>query len=134
MGMNVFFQPLDVSASGLRAERARMNVVAQNISNAETTRTKDGTPYRRKEVLFRALLDGSGGVDVAGVVDDQSPFQSVYIPGHPHADQNGMVLMPNVDIPLEMVDLMTASRAYEANLLAMRSFRDMAERTLSLLR
>ncbi|MFO0982187.1 MAG: flagellar basal body rod protein FlgC [Planctomycetota bacterium] len=111
-----------------------MNVVAQNISNAETTRTKDGTPYRRKEVLFRALLDGSGGVDVAGVVDDQSPFQSVYIPGHPHADQNGMVLMPNVDIPLEMVDSMTASRAYEANLLAMRSFRDMAERTLSLLR
>lgn len=134
MGVNVLFQSFDVSASGLKAERTRMNVVAQNIANAEVTRGKDGAPYRRKEVLFRSVLGGTGGVRVSDVVDDPSPFQSVYQPGHPHAGSDGMVLMPNVDIPLEMVDLMTASRAYEANLLAMRTFRDMAERSLSLLR
>jgi len=135
----------DISASGLAAERQRMEVVANNIANAYTTRTPGGGPYRRQQVVFatalQSALSGSasgagslGGVRVVGIQPDLSEFHIVRNPGHPDADGDGNVTMPNVKLPNEMVDLMTASRAYEANLKALRTYRKMAEQALSLLR
>lgn len=135
----------DISASGLSAERLRMEVVAENIANANTTRTPDGGPYRRKEVVFATAFQNAyrttvadmsqqQGVDVVAIEDDQSPFPKVYQPGHPDADEQGFVEMPNVQMSSEMVDLITASRSYEANLKALRSYRQMVEGVLSLLR
>lgn len=134
----------DISASGMAAERLRMEVVANNIANAYSTRTPEGGPYRRQQVVFSAALDQAGafsvnpdklaGVRVLGVEADQSSLPKVHQPGHPDADAEGFVTMPNVQTPNEMVDLMTASRAYEANLRVLKSFRQMAEQALSLLR
>ncbi|MEZ6116624.1 MAG: flagellar basal body rod protein FlgC [Pirellulaceae bacterium] len=135
----------DISASGLSAERLRMEVVAENIANANTTRTPDGGPYRRKEVVFATAFQDAyrttvadmrqqQGVDVVAIEEDQSPFPKVYQPGHPDADEQGFVEMPNVQMSSEMVDLITASRSYEANLKALRSYRQMVEGVLSLLR
>jgi flagellar basal-body rod protein FlgC len=142
--MSRFFSATDISASGLSAERMRMEVVANNIANAYTTRTPQGGPYRRQQVVFASQYEAAlaepfahsqpRGVRVVGIRPDLSPLQQVYQPGHPDADGEGMVLMPNVRPAMEMVDLITASRAYEANLQALRSFRQMAEQTLSLLR
>lgn len=143
------FSSMRVSASGLTAQRLKMDVIASNIANATTTRTEDGGPYRRKEVIFRerlreaveglglrrlpgALARRSGGVEVAAVVSDNSPFKMVYDPGHPDADQEGYVAMPNVDIVREMVDLISASRAYEANVTAFNSARSMVMKALEI--
>jgi flagellar basal-body rod protein FlgC len=141
------FGGLEISASGLTAERLRMDVTAENLANAQTTRGANGQPYRRKEVvlqeaprsfgatLSRAMGAGtSGGVQVAGVVEDSSPLKRVYDPGHPDADAQGYVSMPNVDTVTEMVDLIGASRAYEANVTAMNAAKQMFARTLELLR
>jgi flagellar basal-body rod protein FlgC len=143
------FGGLEISASGLTAERLRMDVTAENLANAQTTRGADGQPYRRKEVLlqeapgsFGASLSKAmggtasqgGGVQVAGVVQDSSPLKRVYDPGHPDADAQGYVSMPNVDTVTEMVDLIGASRAYEANVTAMNAAKQMFSRTLELLR
>lgn len=134
-----------ISASGLSAERYRMEVLASNVANAFTTRTPGGGPYRRQDVVFESLLrDGlagggpnapSGqGVRVVGVADDPTDFPRVFNPGHPDADGNGFVLMPNVSLPIEMVNLMTASRAYEANLKVLQALRQQMEQVLTLLR
>jgi flagellar basal-body rod protein FlgC len=142
------FGGLDISASALTAERLRMDVVAENLANAQTTRGADGNPYRRKEVVlqeragtsFGATLSsamGSGsskGVEVAAVVEDQTPLKRVYDPGHPDADADGYVSMPNVDTVAEMVDLIGAQRAYEANVTAMQAAKSMFSKTLELLR
>ncbi|MCA9263715.1 MAG: flagellar basal body rod protein FlgC [Planctomycetales bacterium] len=141
--MGRYFSATDISASGLAAERLRMEIVASNLANAQTTRTPEGGPYRRREVVFSSIYDDVarapgdvplGGVRVLGMQGDPSDFPRVYRPGHPDADTDGFVLMPNVNTATEMVDMMTASRAYEANLRALRSFRDMTESVLSLLR
>ena len=145
MGM---FDAMEVSASGLTAERMRMDVVAENLANANTTRGVDGQPYRRKEVVlaerqaegsFGAALAGAmsgkpGGVEVAAIAEDQTPLKQVYDPGHPDADANGYVQMPNVDSVAEMVDLISAQRAYEANVTAMQAAKQMFSKTLELLR
>lgn len=133
-----------ISASGLSAERQRMEVIANNIANAYTTRSLSGGPYRRQQVLFAEALDAvaSGppapgalqGVRVLGVEPDMTELPKVLQPGHPDADDLGFVQMPNVQLPNEMVDLITASRAYEANLKALQMFRQMTEQALSLLR
>ncbi|MDA7887473.1 flagellar basal body rod protein FlgC [bacterium] len=135
------FSAADISASGMSAERLRMETVANNIANANTTRSVDGLPYRRKQLVFSEILDpqssntsGLQGVRILGMEADQTPFETVHNPGHKDADENGMVKMPNVQIPNEMVDLITASRSYEANLKALSSFKDMVEQTLTLLR
>ena len=117
---------LDISASALRAERARMNVHANNLANVHTTRDTDGNlnPYRRKRIFFKAGapdLTGSEhlGVDVDRIDDDMtSDFIKRYQPGHPDADEEGHVSYPNVQVPMEMVDMMVAARAYQANLAA----------------
>jgi flagellar basal-body rod protein FlgC len=138
---------LSISASALTAERARMDVTAENLANAQTTRTDAGGPYRRKVVQlaqdggtasgFGAQLAGamgSGGVKVAGITQDSTPLKTVYDPGHPDADAAGYVQMPNVEPVEEMVDLITESRAYEANVTAMQTAKAMFSRTLELLR
>lgn len=131
-----------ISASGMAAERRRMEVISNNIANANSTRGADGQPYRRQFVVFSAdqdalaIEDGAlSGVKIEGVEGDQSPFNEVHMPGHPDADpETGMVKMPNVKLPNEMVDLITASRSYEANLKALSLFKEMVEQTLTLLR
>jgi flagellar basal-body rod protein FlgC len=145
------FGGLEISASGLTAERLRMDVSAENLANAQTTRGTDGQPYRRKEVVlqeaagsFGASLSAAmgagngtqgGGVQVAGIVQDTAtPLKRVYDPGHPDADAQGYVSMPNVDTVTEMVDLISAQRAYEANVTAMQAAKQMFSKTLELLR
>lgn len=136
------FPTIDIAASGLAAERYRMEVTANNIANAGTTMTESGDPYRRQAVVFAAGLDqmasGRGlpemhGVEVVGVESDQGDFPTLYKPSHPHADADGFVRLPNVQIPEEMVDMITASRSYEANSKAISVLKEMVEQTLSLL-
>jgi flagellar basal-body rod protein FlgC len=147
------FGSLDISASALSAERLRMDVTAENLANAQSTRTANGGPYRRKEVVLEATGDGGfagalasaragsgssggadGGVRVSGIVEDQTPNRLVYDPSHPDANAQGYVSMPNVNPVTEMVDLISASRSYEANVTAMQTSKQMFTKTLDLLR
>lgn len=144
MSWDGIFSTAGIAASGLAAERQRMEIASHNIANAHATRTASGEPFRRQRVVFAEVLrsasggrrgpEGLGGVQVVGVTEDATPFPVVYDPGHPDADETGHVRMPNVQIPHEMVDLLTASRAYEANLKSLEVFRQMAEQALNLLR
>ena len=155
------FGAIRISASGLRGQRTKMDVVAKNLANAETTRTADGTPYRRQRAIFEQVLgdklqrhnlnmgygvenrlarthpahlgetgrmsvqSGGGVTSEAAIAADSSEFRVVYDPGHPDADEQGYVLMPNVNPITEMVDMITASRAYEANVSAVQTAKDM---------
>src|SRR5207237_10532313 len=119
-----------------KAERLRMEVIANNVANALTTRTPSGGPYRRQDVLFEAIMQDEmnkgqegrfGGVRVVGVRDDPSELPRIHDAGHPDADEEGLVTMPNVFLPIEMVNLMTASRAYEANLKVLQTLRQQLE-------
>ena len=126
---------LRASASGLSAERLRMDLIADNLANANTTRTPDGQPYRRKVAIFEPITPTPrmpGGVRVAQSAQDPSQPRMVYDPSHPDADPNGYVTYPNVDIVHEMVDMITASRAYEANIQAFNAAKDMFLRTLDI--
>ncbi len=150
--MNLF-RSMDISASGLTAERLRLDVIADNIANANTTRTPEGGPYRRKVAVFAPREDGPapfafvmvGGargwdgvgegvrvVAVRQVSEALAPFRLVYQPGHPDADERGYVRMPNVDVVKEMVDMITATRAYEANVTAMNAAKAMFARALEI--
>lgn len=136
MGM---FDALRISASGMTAERLRMDVVAENLANANTTRGANGGAYQRKEVVLRETQGGSfadvlSGVEVAEIRADSAPPRRVYDPGHPDADASGFVSLPNVNSVTEMVDLITASRGYEANVQAMNAAKQMFTRTLQILR
>ncbi|HHY64131.1 MAG TPA: flagellar basal body rod protein FlgC [Clostridiaceae bacterium] len=143
------FNSFNISASALTAQRLRMDVIAQNIANVNTTRTENGTPYRRKTVVFqekeadipfsRHLSEQSrqrylagGGVRVTAIVEDPSPFREVYDPSHPDADENGIVRMPNVEIVTEMVNMISATRAYEANVTALNASKSMASKALEI--
>ena len=134
------FSALDISASGLYAERTRMNVIANNLANSNSTRTPEGGPFRRQLVILRGVEakqngDLSGlGVSVKGVVDDHSPFPLIYDPGHPDANADGYVAMPNVNVVEEMVDMITALRAYEANVTAIDANKSMVRAALDILR
>jgi flagellar basal-body rod protein FlgC len=110
-----------------------MDVIADNIANAETTRTAEGGPYRRLRVLVSAADGPDGGVQLMGVAPDETPFKRVYDPSHPDANTEGYVDLPNVDIATEMVDMMTASRAYEANARALAMSRDMLRDAIDIL-
>lgn len=131
------FSAMEISASGLSAQRARMNVIASNIANAQTTRTSGGEPYRRKEVIFASILNDAEieqGVSVMGIFPDPSPFNLIYNPAHPDADPRGYVKMPNVNVVLEMIDMISATRAYEANVTALKSAQNMALKALEIAR
>ncbi|MBY0228236.1 MAG: flagellar basal body rod protein FlgC [Gemmataceae bacterium] len=136
MSFGNVFPAAGISASALSAERMRMEVTANNIANAFSTRSRDGGPFRRQDVVFSEVVQGGmrGGVEVADVVDDPSPFQVVSMPGHPDADAQGNVRLPNVHLPIEMVNLVTASRAYEANVRAAQAFVQMSQQALGILR
>jgi flagellar basal-body rod protein FlgC len=130
----------NISASGMSAERMRMEIIANNIANASTTRTPGGGAFRRQDVVFEAVLrdqmSGSryGGVRVVSLEDDQSELPRIHDPGHPDADADGLVTMPNVSLPIEMVNLMTTSRGYEANLKVLQALRQQLEQTLVLIK
>ncbi len=145
MGPDRLFGPLSISASGMSAERLRMEIIANNIANAQSTRTPSGQPFRRQDVVFAAEPDRpaslgtgqsgrTGGVRTVEIVDDASPYQRLYMPGHPDADGEGYVAFPNVHLPIEMVNLLTAMRPYEANLKAAQAYRQVSEQALSLMR
>lgn len=139
-----FLPSLDISASGLTAERLRMDLIANNLANAYSTRSARGGPYRRQMPVFAALEGtvpwawGRGvpgmGVQVAAIVEDPSPPRLVYDPGHPDARPDGYVEYPNVDVVTEMVDMLAAERSYQANLAAFGAAVDMARSALSLIR
>lgn len=125
---------LDISASALSAQRLRLDLIAQNIANAETTRTMEGdtpTPYCRVQAVFSANLE-QGGVKVASIQRDTRPAQQVYQPGHPDANDQGYVHMPNVNIMEEMVDLVSATRSYEANITALNASKSMTRKALDI--
>lgn len=142
------FKAIDVSATGLTAERLRMDIISKNIANANTTRTSSGTPYRRQVPIFKESstnlsfqqhLDaakngivGGNGVEVTAVKEDKSPFKKVYDPGHPDADKDGYVQMPNVDIVAEMINMISSTRAYEANVTCINSAKSMAMKALEI--
>jgi flagellar basal-body rod protein FlgC len=145
------FGGMEISGSALTAQRLRMNVTAENIANAQTTKGADGNPYRRKEVtlqsvgqagtfgsqLSRAMGSSGvapGGVQATEITEDQTNGKLVYDPGHPDADEQGYIRMPNVDTVTEMVDLIDAQRAYEANVTAMSAAKQMFAKTLEILR
>ncbi len=142
------FSALSVSASGMSAQRSRAELLVENLANAETTRTPEGGPYRRKDAVFQsaptespfsAILSsemggGTQGVAVSEiVVDDREPIRR-YLPGHPDADKDGYVAFPNVKPAEDMVDLMSASRGYQANVAAIGAVKDMIQRSIDLLR
>lgn len=131
---------IDVSAGALNAQKTRLDIVAQNIANAQTTRGPNGTAYQRQIVSFESeMIRRSGGIGpslqsvrVAAIAPDRAPGQQVYNPQHPDAGADGLVMMPNVNISYEMVDLITASRAYEANLSVVKNARQMAMKALEI--
>lgn len=140
-----YLDSLNISGSALTAERMRTDVILQNLANQNTTRTAEGGPYRRKQVVFRekeATFKSElgkamtkmedGGVFVEEVVESQNPFVPVYDPDHPDANEDGYVMMPNVSSAEEMVDLMAASRAYEANITALNIAKSMALKALEI--
>jgi len=142
------FGAIDLAASGLTAERTRMDVTSENLANAQTTNGAGGQPYRRQEVVlqqigggFGAQLAGAlgqtgtpGGVQVAGIVNDPTPDQLVYDPGHPGANAQGYVRMPNVNPVTEMTDLISESNSYQADVTAMSTAKTMYSKTLDLLK
>jgi len=139
-----FLQSLNISGSALTAQKLRMNIISQNIANAQTTRTEDGGPYIKKNVVFSSSdVDVSfagtlnnaqkiQGVEVSAIVDSEEELTSVYNPDHPDADENGYVLMPNVDTVEEMIDMISATRSYEANITAFNALKSMATSALDI--
>jgi flagellar basal-body rod protein FlgC len=137
--MSTLLSAINASASALDAQRARMEVAVSNLANAESTRGPDGQPYRRREVVLESVQGAAApfevradGVRVASVVEDQAEFRRRYEPSHPDADENGFVAMPNVDVPEEMVDMLGAARAYQANLAAIGLIRETVQKALEL--
>ena len=136
------FDTMRISGSALSAERKRMNVIANNLANINTTRGADGKPYQRKYVVFETILNNEvnsntnlneHGVKVSEVVTDQRPFIKVYKPGHPDADKDGYLSKPNINMVEENVDLLSASRAYGANLSFLKASKSMAKSMIELL-
>ena len=141
-----FFDSINASASGLSAQRLRMNLISGNLDNVNTTRTKGGGPYRRKEAIFAAqpvnesfkkiLADRQNrelsGVKVVRIYEDQNPPVMKYDPQHPDADEKGYVAMPNINVMEEMVNMISATRSYEANVTALKAAKDMAAKALEI--
>ncbi|HVT91538.1 MAG TPA: flagellar basal body rod protein FlgC [Bryobacteraceae bacterium] len=140
------FDALSVSASGMDAQRQRAELLVQNLANSETTRTPDGGPYRRKDVVFTSTgavspfgavfqnaQDGAEGVEVAGVVEDIRPLEKRYMPGHPDADKDGYVSFPNVNPAEDMADLLNAARGYQGDVAAISAVKSMISQSIQLL-
>lgn len=132
-GSNMF-GTIDIATSGLQAFNRQMEVIGSNMANIQTTDAGNGEPYRRLIARFKAAEDGAGGVQIEELAKDSSPFKQVLMPGHPNADENGYVAMPNVSWPTEMISLNTASRAYQANATMLKRYQRMVESSLELLK
>jgi flagellar basal-body rod protein FlgC len=141
------FSVLSIGASGMAAQRARAELLVENLANAETTRTPEGGPYRRKDAIFEstsvespfssvfdAQMNAGSGVAVSEIITDMSDPEKRYLPGHPDADANGYVAYPNVKPAEDMVDLMGASRGYQANVAAIGAVKEMIQRSMDLFR
>ena len=139
------FKGIDISASGLTAQRLRMDLISGNIANAETTRDEDGNTYRRKVAVFKEKLSSqvkalnskqksgaNAGVEISSIEEDPSPFRLEYRPDHPDADENGYLELPNVSVMTEMVNMIDASRSYEANVQAISNYKSMANSALNI--
>lgn len=138
------FNSMQINASGLTLERLKMDTISTNIANAKTTRTEEGGPYRRKEVLFEENLKNqknklnglnerrSVGVKVVGIVEDEEDFTQAYDPSHPDADMDGYVTMPNVNMVDEMIALISTQRSYEANVTALNTSKNILKKTLEI--
>ncbi len=140
-----FLSSLNISGSGMTAQKMRLDIISENISHISTTRTDKGGPYRRKLVVLesingqsfrdkfnKALYNSNAGVRVTKIIEDDTPFKMVYNPEHPDADEKGYVAMPNVDMLKETVDSMEATRAYEANITAFNAVKSMATKALDI--
>jgi len=137
-----FLTSLETSASGLYAQRKRLDIIASNLANIETTRTENGGPYRRKMVVMSSKPIGSDfknlfnqqieGVQIEAIAEDQSPFKKAYNPSHPDADKDGYLLKPNVDLIVETTNMLMAKRAFEANIAAIKTTRQMVLKALEL--
>ncbi len=139
-----FLQSLNISGSGLTAQRLRMDIISENIANIDTTRTENGDPYRRKMVVLSSTSDfrnmmiknisdyEADGVEVTEILEDPSEFKLSYDPEHPDADENGYVRLPNVDSLKETIDMMESYRAYQANLAALNTMKQMAVKALEI--
>jgi len=135
MSINGIPSAIDIAVSGMRAEKTRMDVTGRNIANSRTTRTPSGQPYRRQEVVLSTSDDGFSGVTVDEVAADMmTSFKQVHQPGHPDANEQGFVSMPNVELPIEMINLVTASRAYQANAAVMKRHQEIVNAAIELLR
>ena len=128
------FGPIEIAISGMRAQSNNMQTISSNVANARTIDAGKGEPYRRLQTLLESQTDGISLVTVDDVVKDMSDFQSIFDPGNPYADERGYVLMPNVNLPIEMMNLTIATRAYQANAAVLRRYQQMVETTLELLR
>ena len=139
------FSALQVSASGMAAQRTRAEMLVENMANADTTRTPEGGPYRRKDVVFTSAVQSSPfsavfqseaaqGVGIASVIQDNGPPELRYLPNHPDADSSGYVAFPRMNPAEEMVDLLNASRSYEGNVAAITAVKDMITNSIALLR
>ncbi|MBN1796418.1 MAG: flagellar basal body rod protein FlgC [Sedimentisphaerales bacterium] len=129
------FSAIDIATSGMRAHQKNMEIISSNVANARTNDAGNGQPYRRLEPSFKTQSnDPVTGVELQKIIRDMSNFQSILDPGHPQADESGYVSLPNVQLPVEMMNLTVAARAYQANVAVMKRYQNMVESTLELLR
>ncbi|MGA2678014.1 MAG: flagellar basal body rod protein FlgC [Sedimentisphaerales bacterium] len=128
------YGPIDIAVSGLRAQNKQMEIISSNIANAQTTDAGKGEPYRRLEAVLKTQKDEISGVEIDKITTDTSDFQKMLDPGNPKADKNGYVNMPNVSLPVEMMNLSLATSTYQANAAVLKRYQQMVETTLELLR
>jgi flagellar basal-body rod protein FlgC len=126
--------PIDIAVSGLRAQNKQLEIISSNIANARTTDAGKGEPYRRLEAVLKTQKDEISGVQIEKITSDMSDFQKMLDPGNPKADKNGYVSMPNVSLPVEMMNLSLATKTYQANAAVIKRYQQMVETTLELLR
>ncbi len=134
MNVNIVFGPIDIAVSGMRAQDKHMRMLSSNVANARTTDAGNGQPYRRLHASFKSDGKGISGVEMGEITEDMSDFTRISDPGNPLADENGYVSMPNVNLPMEMINLNIATRMYQANVAILKRYQKMVESTLELLR
>ena len=134
MEINNTFDPIDIAISGLRAQSKNIKLISSNVANAQSTNNGNGEPYGRLEAIFKTDNDGLGGVKIDNIAEDMSDFLMILKAGHPDADENGYVMMPNVSVPIELINLNVAARMYQANAAVLKRYQNMVETTLELLK
>ena len=134
MEIDSTFGPIDIAISGLQAQGKNIKLISSNVANVQTTDDGSGQPYRRLEAVFKTDEDGMGGVSLDEIAMDMSDFHRILKPGHPAADEQGYVMIPNVNLPTEMINLNIATRVYQANVAILKRYQRMVETTLELLK